>query len=142
MSCEELLEVIKRGQEQYRCLQAEAEALLADFDACGNGVCEARIARRQECIQTIQDVDDYLSDVDHAQVELDAESREAVAGYRRLQEAATKRILELDALVIALAGTRMDSLRGQLAALSRGKVAYGCYERSGRIPRRHFDDIA
>lgn len=142
MRCEELLEVIKRGHEQYRCLQDEAEALLADFDACGNGVCEARIARRQECLQTIQTIDDYLSGVDLAQVESDAQAREAVAGYRSLQEAATKRILELDALVIALAGTRMDSLKGQLATLSRGKVAYGCYERSGRIARRHFDDIA
>jgi hypothetical protein len=143
MGRDNLHNLLNRGKEQYLSLMAEATNLLRKFDACGKEGYEGVMARRQECISELHEIDNclvaYLKDMGR---ELSADTRQALDEYRILQEMTTGKILEFDSLVIALAGDRLNTIKSELAAIARGKTALSGYERTGQAFRRKINDTA
>jgi hypothetical protein len=143
MSCENLQNLLNRGKEQYRSLLAETTNLLRKCDAFGPEGCEWVIARRQECISELHEIDNRLiANLKGMGRDLSADARQALDEFRTLQEMTTRKILEFDSLVIALAGDRLNTIKSELAALARGKAALSGYERTGRAFRRNINDTA
>lgn len=123
-------EMVVKGKELYLQLLSATENLLRCFDTCAPQDLEELLARRQEIITEFQAVDDqlvgYLNSLT-GPMERDVEL--VWEEFRLFQESSTKRILELDALVIALARERCKGIKGDLAALVVKKAAHSAYER-------------
>lgn len=133
MPGEALESVLDRWKGEYRLLLEASENLLRNFDTVTPDETASLLARRQESIDRFQNIDASL------QRSL-ASDRGGLADalleeFRAFQKSATDRILELDALVMALATERMNALRGEMAGLSRRKQAAFAYEDNGRIKR-------
>jgi len=118
-----------RRESQYQLLLEEAAALLRNLDTFSSEEVTELIARRQEIINDLQNVD-HLLQTCYEKVQGSA-SRRQLDEFRLFQEAATGRILELDALVIALAKVRLDALKGDLAALAKRRTVLTAYEGNG-----------
>lgn len=112
-----------------RCemLLAETTDILRNLDTWGEEEFAAAMARRQEIIEEIQKIDlTCSSHVDGGA----AAAQLALDQYRSARDAAIRKVLELDALTIALGRQRLDVVKGELAAVARGKVATTAYDRS------------
>lgn len=118
-----------RSESRYQLLLKEAATLLRNLDTFSPEEVSELIARRQEIVNDLQNVD-HLLQTCYEQVQGSA-SRRQLDEFRLFQEAATGRILELDALVIALAKEQLDALKGDLAALAKRKTVLTAYEGNG-----------
>lgn len=138
-----IVKLVNRGKEQLRSLLAEAEALLRNLDIRGAKDCEEAIARRQEYISELRKIDaslaGYLKDMRGVS---GRNALQVLDEFRTIKETAINKILELDSLVIALAGERLVHLKNEMAALALGKTALAGYENSGRAFRRNLNDTA
>lgn len=143
MNCENVLELLQSGKEMYQRLLTEATDLLRNLDTCGISGYEGAVDRRQQSILRIQEIDTLLAGrLERQGGGLTGVERQALAEFMTLKETATVKILELDALVIALTESRLGSLKDELLALTKGKAAYSGYEKSGRCTRRDFNSTA
>ena len=124
------LQVLLDGwKEQYQLLLDQSATLLRNLDTWSPEEADELIARRQEIIDRLQNIDSSLQSF------CEGGGRKAnqllLDQFRGFQQSATKRILELDAVVIALAKEQLDTLKVDLAGLSKRKTALIAYEKNG-----------
>ncbi|WP_298271194.1 hypothetical protein [Geobacter sp.] len=131
--------ILAAAEERYRLLLAEAEALLRSFDTATPEAFDEMMTRRQTLVDELQKIDGELAGVRQGNGAKAADN-DALGRFRRLQEETTRQIIEIDALVIALARERLGRLQENMGALARGKTALHGYERSGRERRPGFND--
>ncbi|WP_298438415.1 hypothetical protein [Geobacter sp.] len=136
----EIAGILAAAEERYRLLLAEAEALLRNFDTATPEDFDEMMTRRQTLVDEIQKIDGQLAGVQGEKGTSCADHADPLGRFRRLQEEATRQIIEIDALVIALARERLGRLQENMGALVRGKTALHGYERSGRERRHGFND--
>ncbi len=129
MGAEELEKLIAAGREQYSRLQEEATDLLRNLDTLSPRALGEAVQRRQNLVEKLQQFDARF---DEAYPGPDY----ALAEFRRFQEKITKKILEIDALVIALAQGKQAALKGKLASISKSHAAFRAYEKRGPAQRR------
>ena len=129
MDKEAVQALLVRRESQYQLLLKESATLLRNLDTFSSEEVTELIARRQEIVNDLQNVD-HLLHTCYEEVHESASQRQ-LHEFRLFQEAATGRILELDALVIALAKEQLDALKGDLAALSKRKTVLTAYEGNG-----------
>lgn len=133
MSTLSLRELLGAAEDQYRLLLEEATALLRDFDGCAPEDFDNFVTRRGEIMETLQKFDANIGEfLTKPGRSVGQEEAAALEAFRYLQEETTRRILEIDSLVIALARERLEHLQQEMGALNRGKTALHGYETSGR----------
>ena len=135
----EIAEILAAEEGRYRLLLAEAETLLHNFDTATPEAFDEMMTRRQTLVDEIEKIDGELAGVRQGDGAKSTDN-DALGRFRRLQEETTRQIIEIDALVIALARERLGRLQEDMGALVRGKTALHGYERSGRERRHGFND--
>uniref|UniRef100_A0A831U6N8 Flagellar protein FliT n=1 Tax=Geobacter metallireducens TaxID=28232 RepID=A0A831U6N8_GEOME len=126
-------ELLAAAQEQYRLLLEESTALLRNFDGAPPEGFDRALARRAEIMAVIQDIDARIAEALAAAGSPPRQNDAAALGaFRAAREEATRRIIEIDSIVMALARERLDHLQREMGALGRGKTALHGYEASGR----------
>jgi hypothetical protein len=126
-SCQQLESLTRRFLARMPCVSV---AEMADF-----------LARRQDLVSAIQNIDTRLENGALASaIAADMAQRETVMAYRSFRRGIIERLLELDGRIIALAGKEMDTLQENIARVMQGKQAmkgYGtCAEESrGKMER-------
>ncbi len=141
MGRESLRQLIDTGKEKYQRLVDEATAFLRDFDILNPEGFKKAMSRRQGLIVELQEVQTHLVACCLDSAKRDKELGEALDEFRQFQETTTGKILKIDSLVIALAGERRNSLKNELAALSRGRTALAGYAGNGQAFRRNMNEI-
>ena len=111
--------LLAEGREEYLRLLDDAKELLRKLDTGGPETLAAVLQRRQGSLELLQNLDRRLAELGGVPAE-----------FRAFREETTRRILEVDGLVIALAGQRQDSLKRRLSELARAKSASRAYEGS------------
>lgn len=134
----ELEEIVAAAEERYRLLLEEASTLLQRFDTASPEDFDEIMARRQALVDEIQKIDERLATLAEGEARVD--TNDALKRFHVSQEETTRRIVEIDSLVIALARERLGRLQKEMTALARGKTALHGYERSGREPQHKFND--
>lgn len=130
MDSEKLKQLIGLWKWQYRQLLDESERLLGTLDTCSPEDTAELTARRQKIVDELQNIGPFLRACREAGLgEADRCLLDAFSSY---QETVTGRILELDALAIALVNEKLLALKGDMAALSTRKVMLNAYEGNGR----------
>lgn len=133
MSTASLRELLGSAEDQYRLLLEEATALLRNFDSHSPEDFDSIVARRGDIMASLQKFDAALGEfLTKPGRSAGREEAAALEAFRYLQEETTRRVLEIDSLVIALARERLDHLQQEMGALNRGKTALHGYETSGR----------
>lgn len=125
MEGDDLKAYLGRRKEQYQLLLNESACLLRNLDTCDPEEVTELIARRQKIIDQLQNDDHSLQtiSVGSDQRQLDE--------FRSFQEVVTRRILELDGLVIALTQAQLNIIKGDLVALAKRRVVLTAYEGNG-----------
>lgn len=139
----ELEKLLSCGSEQCELLQLETTGILRNLDTWGPEDLDRATARRQEIIEEIQKIDtarcNYLGGLGGR---VDKATRQVLDQYMSVQETAIKKVLELDSLIIALGRERLDFLKGDLAALARGKTATSAYDSNYGTSNGRINDNA
>lgn len=120
------------GREQYGCLLQNATDLLRSFTSLSPKALEESLRKRQNLVETLQNFDKRLNEAFP-----DGDYR--LAKFREFQEMTTKKILETDRLLIALAREKQATVRGKLAALSKS-AAFQAYGKKGTAQRPWLND--
>jgi hypothetical protein len=125
-----LPELVQQWKEQCQLLLGYSEELLKNFDVYGGEQSQELIERRQTIIDSFQTIDLRLRECVPEKGWTEAERR-LLEEFRGFQEVATRKVLALDALVIALANERVAALKQELNQMTKRKKALGAYERNG-----------
>ncbi|RNC67274.1 MAG: flagellar protein FliT [Desulfuromonadales bacterium] len=142
MSADRLGALLVSGEEQYRLLLDEATALLRHFDTNSPEDFERAVGVRGQIIATLTRFDQELAAfLGTPSSSADPDTVAVLNGFRRFQEEVTRKILELDSFVIALARQRLDALQDDMASLARGRTALHGYE-GGREDRHNMSSTA
>jgi hypothetical protein len=120
MESENASALLAEGRRQYQRLLDEATDLLAKLDAFGSASMIETVQRRQEIVEQLQNFDGKFDGT--------AAGAEALAEFRAFREETTKRILELDGLVIALARDKQAGIKEKFASVTKSKSASRAYE--------------
>lgn len=143
MSVATLRELLGAAEEQYRLLLDEATALLRDFDSAVPEDFDRVLERRADSMTSLQKIDSAIGDLlAKPTPSADPDDAAALEAFRTFREEATRRIIEIDSLVMALARERLDHLQQEMGALSQGKTALHGYETSGRERSNHHTSTA
>jgi len=143
MSAIPLRELLGAAQEQYRLLLEESTALLRNFDGATPEDFDRSMARRGEIMTVIQTIDARIGEsLEAAEGSPDQGDAVAFGAFRAAREETTRRIIEIDSIVMGLARERLDHLRQEMGALGRGKTALHGYETSGRERSNNHDSTA
>lgn len=143
MSGAPLRELIGAVEGDYRLLLGEATALLQSFDNAAPEDFDRIMARRAEIMATLQSSDAEIGEaLAGAPSPPDGDDAAALESLRSFREEATRRIIEIDSIVMALARERLDRLQQEMGALGRGKVALHGYESSGRERSNNLNSTA
>lgn len=133
MSDAPLRELTGEVEGAYRLLLEEATALLQNFDSAAPEDFDRIMARRAEIMASLQSSDAEIGEsLAGAQSPPGRDEAAALESLRSFREETTRRIIEIDSIVMALARERLDRLQQEMGALGRGKVALHGYESSGR----------
>ena len=124
MDPDALLEVIEKWKNDYLQLLDDASELLRNFDGYRYSGPAELIARRQQIIDRFQNYDVLL----RGHEILEKKHEGLFEGFASFREDVTKKILEIDALVIALAMDRQIVLQGEFAGLTKRKTVISAYE--------------
>ncbi|AJE02401.1 hypothetical protein [Geobacter pickeringii] len=136
-----LSDILAAAEERYRLLLEEASTLLRNFDTAAPEDFDEMMVRRQGIIDDIQKIDEELATLSkEPPFPAGSDDGDALGRFRATREEATRRIVEMDSLVIALARERIGRLQQEMSALGRGKTALHGYERSGREQHHKFND--
>ena len=143
MSISSLRELLEAAGERYRLLLEESTALLRNFDGAAPEDFERVVARRAEIMVVIQHVDAQIGErLAESGSYPDGNDAAALEAFRSFREETTRKIIEIDSLVMALARERLDRLQQEMGALSRGKTALHGYETSGRERSNQHNSMA
>lgn len=125
--------LIKAAEEQYRLLLEEATELLRNFDVNVPDDFDHVVERRAGILASLQNIDMKIAEILTKPKSLAGQDHRAdLEAFSSFREEATRRIIEIDSLVMALARERLDRLQQELGALGRGRTALHGYETSGR----------
>lgn len=127
---ETLSDMLGRWKAGYQQLLDLSEDLLRNFDVYDRVRADELMARRQSIIDEFQRIDDRLAA--YLAQGGGAADRRLIEEFRTFQETATRKVLELDAIVISLAKERLASLKGDISQLSKKKTAVSAYQKGGR----------
>lgn len=130
MGNEEVEGLIAAGRELYLRLHEEATELLRNLDTHSPEKMVEAVKRRQNLVEALQSFDMRSR---AASVRMDDPG---LVEFREFQEEITRKILEIDGLVIALEREKQAVLKDKLASLSKSVVAVHAYEKSGRRVQR------
>lgn len=143
MSMTPLRELFGAAEEQYRLLLEEATALLRDFDSAAPEDFDRVVERRADSMASLQKIDATIGELlAKPAPSADPDDIAALEAFRSFREESTRKIIEIDSLVMALARERLDHLQQEMGALSRGKTALHGYETSGRERSNHHNSTA
>lgn len=143
MSITPLRELFGAAEEQYRLLLEEATALLRDFDSAAPEDFDRVVERRADSMASLQKIDATIGELlAKPAPSADPDDIAALEAFRSFREESTRKIIEIDSLVMALARERLDHLQQEMGALSRGKTALHGYETSGRERSNHHNSTA
>lgn len=136
-------ELLAAAEEQYRLLLEESTALLRNFDGAPPEEFDRVMARRAEIMAVIETIDgrigESLADRGSPSHQHDVA---ALGAFRTAREETTRRIIEIDSIVMGLARERLDHLQQEMGALGRGKTALHGYETSGRERSSNLNSTA
>lgn len=135
MSTEEIEMLIAAGRENYLSLLDEATALLRNLDTYSPEAMGEAMQRRQHLVGVLQVFDTSVRDV------LDVENQ-CLADFRGFQEEITRKILEVDGLVIALTREKQTAIKCKLSTMSKSMTASHAYEYGGATPSGGLDNSA
>jgi hypothetical protein len=126
MGAKEADAMLATGRERYLRLLQEATALLRSLDTYSPLAIREAVQRRQKLVESLQDFDVRLE--------------ETLAGtdlseFRSFQAEITRKILEVDGLVVGLALGKRDAAKRKLAALSKSHSAFQAYEKREAVRR-------
>lgn len=143
MSVTPLRELLGAAEEQYRLLLEEATALLRDFDSAAPEDFDLVVDRRADILATLQKIDSAIGElVTKPAPAADPGDGAALEAFRSFREESTRKIIEIDSIVMALARERLGHLQQEMGALSRGKTALHGYETSGRERSNQHNSMA
>lgn len=127
------------AEELLGKLLEEAVGLLRNFDTSSPESLEETICRRGDILERFLDLESRL-----AVLEERAKGDELIRfkALRESREALVGRIQETDSLVIALAHEQLSVIKGDLAALVKGKRALNAYEGSASVRSHAVNDSA
>lgn len=134
-TAEGMAQLIAQGKEQYLHLLDEATDLLRNLDVSSPEAMAETLQVRQNILELLQIFDQRLNRALSG-------GGDALAEFRAFQESTTKRILEIDGLVIALARDKQAAIKGKLASLKESKAASEAYEGTSSTGRCWFTDTA
>lgn len=121
--------LLRRREELYQGLLAEADRLLAVVGAPDEADLLLVPEKRQELLESIQKID---AEIAHRWgrpgVAPSLHVRGLLEEFADRRKVLTDRILEKDSLVIALANGRMEEIRRELGGLSKGRAALQAYD--------------
>lgn len=115
-------------------LLQEATDLLKNFDTSTPDAIEETIRRREEILEKFQAIDGRIA------LQMDALDAEEQKAFRQSKDAAIRKIVETDSLVVALAREQLSGIKEGLAALTQGKKALHAYERDSVTPSCRLND--
>lgn len=114
-------ELAAAWKEEHRLLLEATEELLRHLDRLGPEEAAQLLARRQNSIDRIQNLDGELQ----PRLEGEEALREELRGVR---EKVVRRVLELDGVTLGLAQQQMGAIRAEMAGLRMTKKAVRAYE--------------
>lgn len=117
------------GREQYLRLLDEATDQLRNLDTLSPEQMAEVVRRREDLVEA-------LKRFDMRSYSAPANMDQKVAEFRAFQENVTRKILEIDGLIIALAREKQAVIREKLTSLAKSATAFQAYERSGIAQRR------
>lgn len=129
--------MLAEGEQRYLLLLQEATDLLKKVDIIAIDELTALLDRRQNIVQWIQGFDRRMAEADVAE----PGARASLAAFRTFQEERTKKILEIDGLVIALAKERLSTIKATLSSFAKGKRARNAFDSSGVTQRHRLNGI-
>lgn len=136
-------ELLAAVEEQYRLLLEESTALLQNFDGASPEEFDRVMARRAEIMAVIQTIDARIGESLAAAGSPPHQNDAAALGaFRTVREETTRRIIEIDSIVMGLARERLDHLQQEMGALGRGRTALHGYETSGRERSSNLNNTA
>lgn len=117
----------------------EAVSLLRNFDTSVLEDIEEAILRREAILERFHAIDSIVS-----RLEGDMSPKELarLEDFKQSREGLVRKILETDSLVIALAREQLSVIKGDLAALAKGKNALHAYEGSSVVRSHTLSDSA
>lgn len=121
-----VLELIDKWKNDYQRLLDDASELLSNFDGYRYSGPAELIEHRQQIIDRFQSYDALLNG--HGGFEWNDEDEGLLDDFISFRKEMTKKILEVDALVIALARERQILLQGEFAGLTKRKTVLSAYE--------------
>lgn len=125
-----MLKIVAESETVLGLLLKEATDFLRSFDTSTPESIEEMIRRREDILERFHDL--------NARIALQSEHLNAdeLESFRQRKDAAVRKIVEIDALVIALARKQLSSIKEDLSALSKGKKVLHAYER-GSVTSSH-----
>ncbi|MBT1075258.1 hypothetical protein [Geobacter grbiciae] len=121
------------AERQSSLLLQEAEKLLRDLDIIADDELAQLLARRQEIVDWFQNFDVRLYDC----MDGSPDAHAAVAKFRICQKETMERVLEIDAMTVALAKGRLASIGDALAACAKEAKVLSAYGETVGGTRRH-----
>lgn len=128
MNRKEIEAALRVGEELYRQLLEAASFLLEKLDVLTVEDLEAVMIRRQQIVQEIQRIDDMItSEVSRGETGKTVDGLQ-INHFREQQKQLTERILELDAVSLALANKKLAVLQKDFTAISDGRTLRKGYD--------------
>lgn len=143
MRFQSVSEICLRGRELYGGLLEEAVRLLRNIDSRPPEDLAGAIERRYEYLEQIREVEDELANMQaESGKECGGICRQTLDDFRSFQKSTIQSVLEIDALVTALAQDRLNLIRGEIASLARGRSAIAGYGGAEDTNRRILSGAA
>lgn len=139
MDFSESSKLAAEAEEILGQLLEEAVSLLRNFDTSDLEDLEETIRRREAILERFHAIDSLVS---RREGDVSPNDLALLEDFKRSREGLIRKILETDSLVIALAQQQLSVIKGDLAALSKGKNAIHAYEGSSVVRSHTLNDSA
>lgn len=131
--------LIAEAEDLLGQLHGDAVRLLRDFDTATLEDFAETLKRREAVLERFHAIDHVIGSQNN---DLGPDGAALIDEYNLLREGMVKKILESDSLVIALAQEQLSTIKGELAAIAKGKNALHAYEKSGMVRSSILNDSA
>lgn len=131
--------LVAEAEDLLSQLHDDAIRLLRDFDTSSPEDFEATLKRREAVLERFHALNHVIKSQNN---DLGPDGVALRDEFNLLREGIIKKILEADSLVIALAQEQLSTIKGELAAIAKGKNALHAYEKSGMMRSNILNDSA
>ncbi len=139
MKSSEMSKLVAEAEGLLGQLHGDAVRLLRDFDTATLEDFDETLKRREVVLERFHAVDHIIRSQNN---DPGPDGVALLDEYNLLREEIIKKILEADSLVMALAQEQLSTIKGELAAMAKGKNALHAYEKSGMIRSNILNDSA